>query len=113
MRDSTPNGGARWCSPQIYTKSCTKDTVVRLSQQWKRRMLDWRLFRSWNGQLFCVQSEKNVVSGKFDSCTNRNYVLTGLRVIRIRKVCESMRFDSGPEVFVRVNRNYGVRTKRK
>ena len=22
------------------------------------------------------------------------------------KVCESMRFDSGPEVFVRVNRNY-------
>ena len=29
-----------------------------------------------------------------------------LRVIRIRKVCESMRFDSGPEVFVRVNRNY-------
>ena len=29
-----------------------------------------------------------------------------LRVIRICKVCESMRFDSGPEVFVRVNRNY-------
>ena len=29
-----------------------------------------------------------------------------LRVIRIHKVCESMRFDSGPEVFVRVNRNY-------
>ena len=29
-----------------------------------------------------------------------------LRVIRIRKVCESVRFDSGPEVFVRVNRNY-------
>ena len=25
------------------------------------------------------------------------------RVIRIRKVCESMRFDSGPEVFARVN----------
>ena len=33
-----------------------------------------------------------------------------LHVIRIHKVCESMRFDSGPEVFVRVNR---VRTKRK
>ena len=29
-----------------------------------------------------------------------------LRVIRTRKICESMRFDSGPEVFVRVNRNY-------
>ena len=29
-----------------------------------------------------------------------------LHVIRIRKVCESMRFDSGPEVSVRVNPNY-------
>ena len=29
-----------------------------------------------------------------------------LRVIRIRNVCELMRFDPGPEVFVCVNRNY-------
>ena len=29
-----------------------------------------------------------------------------LRAIRIRKVCESMQFDSGPDVFVPVNRNY-------
>ena len=29
-----------------------------------------------------------------------------LRVIRIHKACESMRFHSGPEVFVHVNRNY-------
>ena len=29
-----------------------------------------------------------------------------LRVIRIRKECESMRFDSGSEVFVPVNRKY-------
>ena len=29
-----------------------------------------------------------------------------LGVIQIRKVCESMRFGSGPEVFALVNRNY-------
>ena len=58
------------------TKSCTKGTVVRLSQRRKRRMLDWRLFRSLNGRFFYVQNEKNVLWGKFDSCANRNYVLT-------------------------------------
>ena len=91
----------------IDTKSCTKDTVVRLSQSRKRRMLDWRLFGSWNGWFFFVQNEKNAVWGKFDSCTNRNYVLTDYVLSEsVNLVCKSMRFDSGPEVFVRVNRNY-------
>ena len=60
----------------IHTKSCTKGTVVRQSQWRKRRMLDWRLFQPWNGWFFFVQYEKNVVWGKFDCCTNRNYVST-------------------------------------
>ena len=116
----------------MHTKSCTKSTVVWLSQ---RQMLGWRLFRSWNGWFFFVKDEKNAIWGNVDSCTNRNgacahYVMVSkfqwkpfwlatqrdpctewldinrLCVIRIRKVCESMRLDSGPEVFVRVNRNY-------
>ena len=71
-------------------------TNARLASVW---IVEWVIFLRTN--------EKNVVWGKFDSCTNQNYVLINrLRVIRIRKVCESMRFDSGPEVFVRVNRNY-------
>ena len=47
----------------MHTKSCTKGMVVRLSQRRKWRMLDWRLFRSWNGWFFYVQNEKNVVYG--------------------------------------------------
>ena len=39
-------------------------------------MLDWLLFRSWTGSFFCVQSEKTSSGETFDSCTNRNYVLT-------------------------------------
>ena len=57
---------------------------------------------------FCTYKAKRTSSGEhFDRCTNRNYVLTDyLLLIRIHKVCESMLFDSGPEVFVRVNQNY-------
>ena len=90
----------------MHAKSCTKGTVVRLSQWRKRRMLDWRLFRSWNGWFFYVQNEKNVVYGKIWQLYNPKLRVNRLRVIRIRKVRESMRFDSGPEGFVRVNRNY-------
>ena len=56
--------------------------------------------------IFLRTNEKNVVWEKIDSCTKPKLRDDGLRVIRIRKVCESMQFDSGPEVFVCVNRNY-------
>ena len=87
-------------------KSCTKGTVVRLSQQRERRILDWRLFWSWNGWFLHVQSEKNVIWGTFWPLYKSKLRVNRLRVIRIHKVCESMRFDSGQEVFVRVNWNY-------
>ena len=90
----------------MHSKSCTKGTAVRLSQRRKRRMLDWRLFWSWNGWFFYVQNEKNVVYGNIWQLYNPKVHVDRLRVIRIREVCESMRFDSGPEGFVRVNRNY-------
>ena len=79
----------------------------RYGRQWrKRRMLDWRLFGSWNGWFFFVQNEKKGRLGKIWQLYKPKLRVNRLRVIRIRKVCESMRFDSGPEVFVPVNRNY-------
>ena len=99
----------------MHTKSCTKGTVVRLSQRRKRRLLDWRLFRSWIWWFFFVQNEENVVWGKFDSCTNRNYVLTDYELSGSTKYvsqCDlilDQRFCAcKPKL--RVNR---VRTKRK
>ena len=74
---SAPSYQSRWSKIcMMHTKSCTKGTVVQLSQRGKRRMLDWRLFQSLNGWFFFVHNEKNAVWGKFDSCANRNYVLT-------------------------------------
>ena len=52
--------------------------------------------------IFFVQNEKNVVLGKFDSSYKPKLRVNRLRVIRICKVCESMRFASGPEVIVTV-----------
>ena len=49
----------------------------------------------------CESSGEN-----FDGCTNQNYVLS-----KIHKVCESCPFDSGPEVFVCVSRNYVLNEK--
>ena len=71
-----------------------------------RRMLDWRLFRLKNGWYFYVQNEKSVVYGNIWQLYNPKLRVNRLRVIRICKVCESMRFDSGPEGFVCANRNY-------
>ena len=53
---------------------------------------------------FSSYKTKSTSSGEY--LTVEQLRVNRLCVIRIRKVCESMRFDSGPEVFVCVNRNY-------
>ena len=78
------------CIRLVYTKGCTKGTVVRLNQRpAKRRMLDWRLFRSQTGKFFCVQSEKTSSGETFGMSVNTKMehrtlawalVITGTRV---------------------------------
>ena len=63
-------------------KSCTKDTVERLSQRRKRQMLDWRLFRLWN--LPTKRKERRL--GKVWQLYKPKLHVNRLRVIRIHKV---------------------------
>ena len=56
--------------------------------------------------IFLRTKRKERSSGETLTVVQPKLRVNRLRVIRIREVCESMRFDSGPEVSVRVNRNY-------
>ena len=56
--------------------------------------------------IFLRTKRKNAVWGNMWQLYKPKLRVKRLRVIRVREVCESMRFDSGPEVFVLVNRNY-------
>ena len=76
-------------------------------RQWrKRRMLDWASVWTVEWAIFLRTKREKRRLGKIWQLCKPKLRVNRLCVIRIRKVCESMRFDSGPEVFVRVNRNY-------
>ena len=81
-------------------------------------MLNWLLFRLWNGWFFYVRNEKNVAWGKFERCTNRNYVLTDFVLFKsVKYVSQCYLIVDHRFLRWRVNQNYVltavVRTKRK
>ena len=69
-------------------------------------MLDWLLFWSWTGWEFQRTKRKEHRLRKIWQLYKPKLRINRLRCIWIRLVGESMRFDSGPEVFTLVNRNY-------
>ena len=76
-------------------KPVENPTNARLASVW---IVKWVIF------LRTKRKERRL--GKIWQLYKPKLRVNRLSVIRNRKVCESMRFDSGPEVFVRVNRNY-------
>ena len=87
-----------WYTRKVVQKvrsSVEEATNTRLASVW---IMEW--------VIFLRTKRKKRRLGKIWQLYKPKLRVNRLRVIRIRKVCESMRFDCGPEVFVRVNRNY-------